>query len=623
MCRRAGTCRSTTTSTSRTRSRSPAPRAAPKWWDSSASRPSAAARRGRTADVLHRARHGRDRHLLQQGHLRQGGRRSRRRTGRSSSSIQQKLRDAGYIPFLVMGPALTDWGLDLIFDQLYYDIIYGLDVKKDSPERAAFLKHYLDWDEIVFLYRKGFFTRRDPRFPRGLAHSQGMAPVHAQESCLNDAILHGHHPLLHAQGGGDAVGRQLERADASPRTPRWISGGACSTCRPSPRATSPFAPEQPHPQCYIGEAGNQFSITAMAMQDTGSSATSERLQRAVAFLQFLTTPEETSSVVNECLAFMPNIVGVPTHPELQAVRGQPQPRVHEREVVFHLRPALQRDPHADAHALSERRHDRGRVHRLVGEEHGCGMRQHRDAQEDRRDAVREALARAGTVASAGRRGCPMAFVRTGRSAFPAGVLCHAPAHLPAGRGVLLRAVRLGVREFAVRFRDRRRAHLHRPGQLRRVSARPHPRPQLRQHVLPHGVRRGGEHPLSLPDRPHDLRPALRARPLPLPRAVPRAHRGAGRRHADDLGRADLRRRGAAQRVAQGRSAWGHGPRAGCRTRAPCCGRWRSSASRSRAASTSSSSTPGSPASPTACTRRHSSTAPPACASSCWSTCRSS
>jgi len=40
-------------------------------------------------------------------------------------------------------------------------------------------------------------------------------------------------------------------------------------------------------------------------------AKSERLKRVVAFLQFLCTPEQTETVVNEYPCLMPNIVGVP------------------------------------------------------------------------------------------------------------------------------------------------------------------------------------------------------------------------------------------------------------------------------------------------------------------------
>ena len=147
--------------------------------------------------------------------------------------------------------ALSDWGIDLVFDQLYYDIILRARREEGPPERAAFLKHYLDWDEIVFLYRKGFFTRRDPRFREAAAPPARVAPVHEQEPGL-----HGHHPLLHHAGGGDDVGRQLVACRRFTKDPDVDFRWGVFYLPPITGATTPFAPEQPHPMCYIGEAGN-------------------------------------------------------------------------------------------------------------------------------------------------------------------------------------------------------------------------------------------------------------------------------------------------------------------------------------------------------------------------------
>src|SRR5205823_3049225 len=77
--------------------------------------------------------------------------------------IQQKCQDAGYIPLISTGTWVGDWGVDILFDQLYYNLHELTDLHKD-PIRAAYLANYLDWDEICFLHHKGFFTERDPRW---------------------------------------------------------------------------------------------------------------------------------------------------------------------------------------------------------------------------------------------------------------------------------------------------------------------------------------------------------------------------------------------------------------------------------------------------------------------------
>src|SRR5439155_19483517 len=69
-------------------------------------------------------------------------------------------------------------------------------------------------------------------------------------------------------------------------------------------------------QCVIGGSAMQYSVTNHAWSDTGDPKTSERLKRVIAFLQFLTTPKNCETVVNEQIALLPNIKGVEPHHEL-------------------------------------------------------------------------------------------------------------------------------------------------------------------------------------------------------------------------------------------------------------------------------------------------------------------
>ena len=75
--------------------------------------------------------------------------------------------------------------------------------------------------------------------------------------------------------------------------------------------------------CVIGGAATQLEVTNSAIADTDPSlpmseriARSERLQRVIAFLQFLCLPEQYARIVNEYPNYLPNIVDVAPLPVL-------------------------------------------------------------------------------------------------------------------------------------------------------------------------------------------------------------------------------------------------------------------------------------------------------------------
>ncbi|MCP5108042.1 MAG: hypothetical protein GY950_31940, partial [bacterium] len=47
---------------------------------------------------------------------------------------------------------------------LYYDIIDKLDVEPSLKTQQEYMTHYLTPKEVAFLFGKGFFTRKDPRW---------------------------------------------------------------------------------------------------------------------------------------------------------------------------------------------------------------------------------------------------------------------------------------------------------------------------------------------------------------------------------------------------------------------------------------------------------------------------
>ena len=212
-------------------------------------------------------------------------------------------------PLMMSLSSYNDWATDLLFDQLYYSLLDGIDLKKD-PAREAYLQGYLDGEELVFLLRKGFFGRNDPRY-RELWRIMRELKQHTNKNMTNADLTR---DFITQRGAMIWT--------ASPLTYRLISdrklGFEWGVFYPPrlTRETSRYASDTD--MCVIGGAASQLEVTCTAVGDTDASlpmeqrmARSQRLKRVMAFLQFLCTPEQAELVVNEYAGFLPNIVGVP------------------------------------------------------------------------------------------------------------------------------------------------------------------------------------------------------------------------------------------------------------------------------------------------------------------------
>lgn len=224
-------------------------------------------------------------------------------------ALQQKLKSAGYVPLLVDRQCLADWGLDLAFYQMYGDLRELLDLNYD-PRRGDYLHGYLDLDEILFLHRKGFFKPTDPRWREVFRVLKEWRPYMSKDlNASSDmfrsfATQRGAMYWMHSM----VVPRLVRDPD------RTFEFGIFYL-PPISRSYSRFA--RGAEQCVIGGSGSQYNVTNSAYRDTGDPRTSERLKRVVAFLQFLTLPENCDAVVNEQIAMLPNIKGVEPHRELE------------------------------------------------------------------------------------------------------------------------------------------------------------------------------------------------------------------------------------------------------------------------------------------------------------------
>ncbi len=231
--------------------------------------------------------------------------------------IRQQAREDGNstVPLLINIDAYNDWTKDLFFDQVYHDLLPGIDLYQD-PIREPYLEGYLDWDELAFLRQKGFFGRDDPRYRvvwermrdlkqytnRNLIADDLVREFITERAAMIWTVCHLSHRL--------AMDRDLGFDWGVFYIPSFT------------KETTSFASGQP--MCVIGGAATQLEVTNSAISDTDPTlpmdqriAQSQRLKRVIAFLQFLCLPEQYAQIVNEYPHYLPNIVGVDPLPVLQ------------------------------------------------------------------------------------------------------------------------------------------------------------------------------------------------------------------------------------------------------------------------------------------------------------------
>ncbi len=226
-----------------------------------------------------------------------------------------KLKAAGYIPLSMLSEQFNDWGTDLFFDQVYANILPGIDLYKD-PIREPYLQGYLDDIELYFLFQKGFFTKEDKRY-RDVWRIMHDMHQYTSRNMINADILRDFVSQKAAMiWHGSWIVYRL-KADRK-------LGFEWGVFYPPPftKQTTPYASEKP--MCVIGGAASQFEVTNTSIRDTPAHLPfeermrqSERLKRVMQLLQFLCLPEHYARIVNEYECFVPNIAGVPALPALK------------------------------------------------------------------------------------------------------------------------------------------------------------------------------------------------------------------------------------------------------------------------------------------------------------------
>ena len=92
-------------------------------------------------------------------------------------AIQKKIKEAGYTPMLVDRQCLADWGVDLIFEQIYGELRDLMDLDYD-PTAANTSTAISTGTRSIFLHDKGFFTPRRSALGGNLADPQRVAALH-------------------------------------------------------------------------------------------------------------------------------------------------------------------------------------------------------------------------------------------------------------------------------------------------------------------------------------------------------------------------------------------------------------------------------------------------------------
>lgn len=213
--------------------------------------------------------------------------------------VSRKLDAAGYVPMLFVGDQMRfGWARNLLHDQLWDDKLPEIDVK---DEGFGFLG--VDTQEFVRAYKKGIWSPQDPRY-RDLLRilkdwSQTWNPDWPGSSDTR-LFRRGHAGMFWE---GSWYTSQIRRDPL-----REFEYGVFPVPRLT-KKTSLYAADQ-QPRGLGGATAIQFGITKTAVDN-------DRVELAVDFLQYITTPENLGRLVGEAEMFLPNSPGVTGSPILE------------------------------------------------------------------------------------------------------------------------------------------------------------------------------------------------------------------------------------------------------------------------------------------------------------------
>ncbi len=213
-----------------------------------------------------------------------------------------RLQAMNRVPMTSIANLGSDWGQDIIFEMLYHDLLPALDLLPSHPDAEGYLGHYLEPREAGFLFTKGFFSTRDPRWRemnRLLLEWRGYWARELKNTDPMRLFLTGRLAML--WDGSWSIRRMV--------TDPYVDFEWGIAYIPAiTRETSPYASGTP--ATVIGGAAIQLHVTHSAVLN-------DNLDDCIDFLRYLTAPQNIERLASEALVFIPNIRGAQMDPRLE------------------------------------------------------------------------------------------------------------------------------------------------------------------------------------------------------------------------------------------------------------------------------------------------------------------
>jgi ABC-type glycerol-3-phosphate transport system substrate-binding protein len=212
------------------------------------------------------------------------------------------VQEANITPMTAQMNIASDWGQDIVFEMLYHDLLPALDPVPSPEDIKDYQAYFLDPQEGGFLFTKGFFSSRDPRWREMNRLVKEWRGYWARELKFTD-------PLRLFLTGRLAVlwdGSWTIRRFAKDKYIdfEWDIGYIPAITR----ETSRFASGTP--ATLIGGAAMQVHIT-------NSARYNKSLEECVDFLMYLSAPQNIERIAGEALLFIPNVNGAKMDPRLE------------------------------------------------------------------------------------------------------------------------------------------------------------------------------------------------------------------------------------------------------------------------------------------------------------------